>query len=104
MLILRMLSGIFLIAAAYALIAEVTNAQLGIPGAPLTPVYKQLADAAPAALKAMEQAVSKLHPLLWDPVLLSILRLPAWISLGSIGAVLGILGRRRYQRIRVFTN
>ncbi len=104
MLILRILSGIFLLAAALALIAEVTNAQLGIPGAPWTPVYKQLAETAPVALKVMQQGVSKLHPMLWDPVLLSILRLPAWISLGSIGVVLGIFGRRRYQRIRVFTN
>jgi len=34
----------------------------------------------------------------------SFLRLPAWVSLGAIGIILGWLGRRRRQRINVFTN
>ena len=104
MLILRVLSGLFLMGATLALIAELTNAQLGVPGAPFTPVYNQLAETAPLALKAMQQTVSKLHPMLWDPALKSVLQLPAWISLGSIGVALGLIGRRRYQRVRVFTN
>lgn len=104
MVLLRILSGLFLLAAALALIAEATYAQLGVPGAPFTPVLKQLNDAAPKVLQAMEQSVSSMHPMLWDPLLTSILQLPAWISLGSIGLVLGWLGRRRYQRINVFTN
>ena len=104
MLFVRILSGVLLLAATLALIAELTRAQLGVPGAPFTPVMTQLVEAAPAVLKAMEKWVRGSHELLWDPVLQSILQLPAWISLGSIGLILGWLGRRRYQRVNVFTN
>lgn len=104
MLILRILSGVFLLAATLALIAEATRAQLGVPGAPFTSVMTQLAEVAPAVLQGIEKWVRGVHELLWDPVLQSILQLPAWISLGSIGLILGWIGRRRYQRINVFTN
>lgn len=104
MLVLRILSGLFLLAAAFALIAEATRAQLGVPGAPFTPVLVQLAEAAPVILQAVEKSARSLHALLWDPVLTSILQLPAWISLGSLGLVLGWLGRRRYRKVNVFTN
>lgn len=104
MLVLRILSGVFLLAAALALIAEATYAQLGVPGAPFTPVLTQLAQSVPAILKTLEQGTVSVHPLLWDPVLKSILQLPAWISLGSLGLMLGWLGRRRHRRISVFTN
>lgn len=104
MLILRILSGLLLLAAAFALIAEATRAQLGVPGAPFTPVLVQLAETAPVILQAMEEGTRSLHALLWDPVVKSILQLPAWVSLGSLGIVLGWLGRRRYRKVNVFTN
>lgn len=104
MLILRILSGVFLLAASLALIAEATRAQLGVPGAPFTPVLVQLTESAPVILQALEEATRSLHAFLWDPVLKALLQLPAWVSLGSIGLVLGWLGRRRYRNINVFTN
>lgn len=104
MLILRILSGLFLLAAALALIAEATRAQLGMPGAPFTPVLVQLTEAAPVLLQAVEKSTRSVHTLLWDPVLTSILQLPAWVSLGSLGLFLGWLGRRRYRKVNVFTN
>jgi len=104
MAIIRILSGVFLLAATLALIAEATQAQLGVPGAPFTPLLAQLTESAPQALHALERTARNVHPLLWDPAVKSILSLPAWISLGSIGLVLGWLGRRRRQAINVFTN
>ncbi len=104
MLILRILSGLFLLAAAIALISEATRAQLGVPGAPFTPLLTQLAESTPVLLRSVEKMVRNLHGYLWDPMLVSILQLPAWVSLGSAGLILGWLGRRRDQRIRVFTN
>lgn len=100
----RVLSGLFLLAATLLLISEATRAQLGVPGAPFTPLLTQLTQSAPAMLRAIEKSVSSVHPLLWDPVLRSVLALPAWISVGSIGIVFGWLGRRRHERISVFTN
>jgi hypothetical protein len=104
MAILRVLGGIFLLAAALALISEMTRAQLGVPGAPFTPVLDQLTASAPQLMRAIERGARSLHPLMWDPVLKSLLGVPAWISLGSIGLILGWLGRRRRQGINVFTN
>lgn len=104
MAILRILGGIFLLAATLALISEVTHAQLGVPGAPFTPVLDQLAASTPKLLQSIERGTRSLHVLLWDPVLRSLLTLPAWVSLGTIGFVLGWLGRRRRHRISVYTN
>lgn len=104
MIILRLLSGVFLLAATLALIAGATRAQLGAPNALLTPFLSQLAQSAPGILATIEKSISAAHPLLWDPVLKSFLKLPAWVSLGGIGVLLGWMGRRRHQRINVFTN
>jgi hypothetical protein len=37
----------------------------------------------------------QIHPLLWDPVLLNILKLPTWLIFGAIGAGLLYLTRKR---------
>jgi hypothetical protein len=37
----------------------------------------------------------RLHPMLWDPVLLHVLMLPTWALLGPFGAVLFYAMRRR---------
>ena len=43
----------------------------------------------PEFLAAFEAAVdSNLHPLLWDPVLLSLMQLPGWLLLGTPGVFL----------------
>lgn len=102
-MVLRFFSGLFLLAATLALISEVTRAQLGVPSAPFTPVLTQFAESAPTLLAALQRNLQKVHPLVWDPMLKSVLQAPAWISLGAIGLALGWFGRRRRQ-INVFTN
>ncbi len=102
-MVLRFFSGLFLLAATLALISEATRAQLGVPGAPFTPLLTQFSEAAPVLLAALQRNLSKLHPFVWDPMVRSFLLIPAWISLGVIGVLLGWFGRRRRQ-IRVFTN
>lgn len=57
-----------------------------------------------ASLASWQGLVQKsLHPLLWDPVMLAVLKLPAWFVLGVIGAGLCFLGRRR-RRVELYTN
>ncbi|MGB3721038.1 MAG: hypothetical protein DIU63_05600 [Proteobacteria bacterium] len=104
MLFLRALSGLFLLAATLALIAAATRVQLGTPDALFAPFLSQIAQSSPGLIQTMEKSISGIHPLLWDPIVKSFLRLPAWVSLGAIGIILGWLGRRRRQRINVFTN
>ncbi len=38
---------------------------------------------------------SNIHPLLWDPLLVTLLRIPSVVALFGLGAVLMILGRPR---------
>ena len=48
-----------------------------------------------ARLPALEQAVVRnIHPLLWNPVLLTVLRLPASLVLALVGLLLLRAGRR----------
>ncbi|MCL4768286.1 MAG: hypothetical protein KJZ80_18860 [Hyphomicrobiaceae bacterium] len=100
---LRILSGLFLLAATLALISEATRAQLGVPSAPFTPLLVQLTETAPPVLRAIERSARSVHALLWDPMLRSMLTLPAWVVFGAIGLILGWLGRRR-RSVDVFTN
>ena len=52
----------------------------------------------PEFLAAFEAAVSgNLHPLLWDPVLLSLMQLPGWLLLGAPGVFLIWYFRDRSQ-------
>ena len=56
------------------------------------------------SLTALQTTVhNSLHPLLWDPVLVAVLKLPAWFLLVGIGSGLCFLGRRRRQ-VELFTN
>lgn len=98
---LRFLSSLILLVAVVALVSELTRAQLGVPSAPFTSLLAQLTELAPAKIAAVQRSM---HPLLWDPVVKSLLRLPAWVLLAAIGLLLAWIGRRRPQRINVFTN
>ena len=40
-----------------------------------------------------------IHPILWDPAIVSVLRLPLWATLGSIGSILLLIYRKRGRRI-----
>jgi hypothetical protein len=53
-----------------------------------------------AAQKVVE---ARIHPLLWDPLIRSVLALPAWASLGTVGLIFTWLGRPR-RRIDIFAN
>ena len=48
-----------------------------------------------ARLPAIQSTIYQLHPLLWDPVAVRVMRLPLWLALGAIGLVLLWATRRR---------
>jgi len=105
MTVLRFLGGLFLLAAVIALTADFTRAD---PGGALLPPFASLlkhwADLAPQSLAAAKRAVEvRAHPLIWDPVIRSLLMLPAWMSLGAVGLLLSWLGRPR-RRVDIFAN
>jgi hypothetical protein len=104
MVALRFTAGVFLLSAVIAFVSEMTRWQLGIAGAPFTPLVQQLSEAAPVTLAAIQRAVqTRIHPLAWDPIMKAVLSPPAWMVLFAIGLLLGYAGRRR-PRVDVFTN
>lgn len=58
-----------------------------------------LAWVAPKNYEAIEPAVEKFHPLLWNSVLARMFDIPTWTVLGLLGLGLIFLGRPRAQRI-----
>jgi hypothetical protein len=57
-----------------------------------------------ASLTGLQVLLQKsVHPLIWDPVMVGVLKLPAWFVLGGIGTALCFLGRRR-RRVELYTN
>ena len=53
-----------------------------------------------AASLNLSQAVIQryLHPLLWDPMIVTVLQWPAWIIFGVLGPVVTLLFRKRSRR------
>ena len=61
----------------------------------LTQLGQWAVDYFPARMAALPGAVAQnLHPLLWDPVLLFVLKLPGWLVFAVIGMSLLTLGRK----------
>ena len=54
----------------------------------ITPLGSMLARLAPAKFEQLPALAAKIHPKLWDPVLLDALYVPAAVALAVIGIVL----------------
>jgi len=50
-------------------------------------------------LPAFEKTIAHIHPLLWDPATVWLLRLPVWVALGAVGLLLMWLARRRVPEV-----
>jgi hypothetical protein len=98
-LVIRLI-GLVLLAAGFA--ALVIDGTRSIAGSRLlmTPFAQTLQWIMPARFPALRGLVERdLHPLLWDPVLVSIMKLPTSLVLGAIGLVLLLLARKRARPI-----
>ena len=101
---LRFVSAALVIAALIALTIDVTRWQTGVDGPLFLSLEQQLRAAAPATLDGIGQALSAgVHPVLWDPILTSLLGLPAWISLIALALLLAYSARERRQ-VNIFIN
>jgi hypothetical protein len=105
MTVLRFIGSLFLLAAVIALTADFTRADpAGTALPPFASLLKHWSDLAPQSLAAAQKVVeARIHPLLWDPLIRSVLALPAWASLGTVGLIFTWLGRPR-RRIDIFAN
>jgi len=57
-----------------------------------------------SSLNAAQAAIERhVHPLLWDPGIISLLQVPSWILFGVLGLALYWFGRRR-RHLDVYEN
>ena len=104
MLALRFIGALFLLGAVIALTADVSRMSRAPQQARFSSLLKHWSDFAPQTLAATQKAVqTKVHPLLWDPVIRLPLSVPAWISITALAAVCFYAGRPR-RRVEIFIN
>lgn len=104
MAVLRFLASLFLLIAVVALVSDITRASAGDASFTATSIAKHWAGVAPASLQSAKAVVSRAaHPLVWDPLVTSLINLPAFVLFGVLALICGVAGRRR-ARLNVFVN
>jgi hypothetical protein len=91
--------GLILLAGAFAAAVIDGARSLAAQQVMLTTMGRALAYAFPSKFLLLEPFVKRLHPLLWDPVLVAILSAPAFVDMAALGFVLFYLVRPRAPRI-----
>jgi hypothetical protein len=100
----RILARLLLIAAVIALAYDATRAFSGGSGPLMGSLLQHWQALSPATLEAARHAVSaRLDPVTWQMAVVPLLSLPAWLTAGLLGLVLGWLGRRR-REVSIFVN
>jgi len=101
---LRILGVWFLLLAMVAAVVDATKSLAGGGQLVATPMGEQWLSLSPTSLEAAKVAVeANVAPVLWDPVITTILQAPAWIVFGLLGAALYWLGRKR-RPVEIFIN
>ncbi len=92
--------GILAVAAAFAtLIIDGTRSIAG-GGLSLTPFGQTVISFFPTQFPLLKPAVEQnIHPLLWDPVLLTLFLMPTWLIIGMGGLILLALTRKPAPKI-----
>ncbi len=101
---LKVVGVVALLGAIVALTSDFTRWQTGGDG----PLFQSLAAImtaiAPATFEGLGKLVAlKLHPLVWDPILVGLFHLPAWVVLFVIALLTAMAARERRQ-VDIFVN
>ena len=100
---LRFIGAVLMVAAIFALTADVTRWQIG----EVVPLFHSLAHhietIAPATYKKMAEEIIALHPMIWDYGLFTLLSTPAWLIFSSFSIALIFAGRER-RNVDIFIN
>lgn len=91
--------GLLLLAGGFA--ALVVDGTRSIAAADLvqTPFAQAVRWVMPDRYDQLGPSVERLHPLLWDPILVHVLATPAWAVFGAAGLLLLYLGRKPAPKI-----
>jgi hypothetical protein len=103
MLVLRFIGSLFLLGAVIALTADLSRPNR--PGTPtFTSIHKHWSDLAPQTLASAQKTVaSRTHGVVWDPGIVTVLKIPAFVTFGGLAVLLLYLGRPR-RRVQIFVN
>jgi len=94
----RTLSLVSLAAALVAAVLDLTRS-IADNRIVLTPLHDDWQRLAPSSLEAVRLWVSEaLHPLVWSPVMESVLSAPSWTVLALLAIVFAMAARRRKRR------
>ncbi len=92
--------GLLLLAAAFASIVIDGTRSIAGNTLALTPLSQTIALAFPDKFQSLQTTVEKhVASFLWDPVLVSLLLLPAWLVFAGLGLLLLVLTQRRAPKI-----
>ena len=94
-LLLRFLGLCLLAAAVVGLIVDTTHS-LSSKTLVVTPIGESLVALLPSKFDVARDYIERhVHPFVWDPVLVDLLRLPQWLVFGIIGGLALRLGGKR---------
>lgn len=104
MIVLRFIGSLFLLGMVIAFTADISRPSRP-QGAPMfASIHKHWSDLAPSSLTAAQKAVSaRTHPVVWNPMITSVLGIPAFLTFGVLAGGCLYLGRRR-RRVEIFVN
>ena len=104
MLVLRFIGSLFLLGAVIAFTADISRPNRTPGTATFTSIHKHWADLAPQTLSAAQKTVAaRLHPVVWDPGIRTVLAAPAFLTFGTLAMLFLYLGRPK-RRVEIFVN
>ena len=105
MVFLRILGVWFLLGAMIALTIDGTKSLASGEGQwVLTPLGEHWFNLHAASLNTLQAAIERnVSPILWDPVVVSLLQVPTWVFFGVLGLLMYWLGRHRHH-LDVYNN
>ena len=91
--------GVLLLAAAFAALIVDGTKSIAANAVIYTPAADTAAQVFPEKFKSLQPGLEHIHPLLWNPGMTSLLRLPIWILIAVFGLICLLLGRRPRRKI-----
>ncbi len=96
--LMRMASVVFLAAALISGVLDLTRS-IADSTLVLTPFSADWARYFPASMEAARRVVMEnLHPLVWDPVLITLMSAPSWAVFCALWLIFAVAGRTRRRR------
>jgi hypothetical protein len=88
-------SGLCLLATAFAMLTVDVTRSVADGRFKPTPIGETLMALSPAKLAAAQVFVEHhVHPFIWNPLLLDLMRLPVWLGVGAVGGLVAWLGKK----------